>query len=173
MNYIKHYDVNKTFVENLHDCIKLNGLVYDKDYIEIDLGEYIAFCPFVFDILGSFPSFFSHCVTMQKRYFKQYFDVCFYSRHDLKVFFFKKSTKLIKSSYSYDSYETKDLLWEFTCWISMSKYGGEKFYHFHDYLNYQNNSKLDTSSLKEIINTNYEKIKNEFLKTKKYETICH
>ena len=90
--YNASYNNNKTFVENLHDFLKLNKLVKGRHYLEIDCGEYIAFCPFVYEILGSFRGFFPHCVTRERHYFDNYFKHDFYEYHNLKVFFLKKES---------------------------------------------------------------------------------
>ena len=62
--YNETYNREKTFVENLHDFLKLNKLVEGKHYLEIDCEDYIAFCPFIYEIFGSFVGSFNHCVTM-------------------------------------------------------------------------------------------------------------
>ncbi len=163
------FDDNKTFVENLHDCIKENNYKFGKDYIEVDLGEYIAFCPFNFYILNSFRGFFYHCVTLEEKMWNDYFETSFFWWGDLKAFFFKKST-LRKEMLSDD-------MWEFTCWISVrqcrmgqNKHSvtsdlGDNFYLFHDH---RNRMQCNAMS-RELIEKNYDKIVKCFMDSYTYK----
>ena len=168
------FDSNRTFVENLHDCIKENKYVYGKDYIEIDLGEYLAFCPFNFYILKAFPGFFLHCVTIERTHWKNYFDSYFYGLGDLKTFFFKKSTLITTMK--------NDPMWEFTCWLNVrqcritqhtkpdfSPGRGDNFHDFHDRENCMRSEYLYTA--KPIIENNYDKIVRCFMDTDIYKSL--
>ena len=166
------YNVNydKTFVENLHDCIKENGYKFGRDYIEVDLGEYIAFCPFNFSILYSFRGCFPHCVTFAKEHWDNYFKKFFFGWGDLKTFFFKKSTFLREKE--------DDPMWEFTCWISVrqcrvmnGRYSYDKknynFYLFHDSFNMIETKYQDKA--RPIIEDNYDKIVRCFMDSYMYK----
>ena len=172
--YNEYYNEEKTFVENLHDFLKSNKFVNDKHYIEIDCGDYIAFCPFIYEILGSFRGFFRHCVANQKIYFDRYFELEFYGRHNLKVFFIKKDSFFKKD----DKYR------EFTCWLdtnSVPRFSFNKkrkkikepnrlFYLFHD----SNNDCSNPETLnyaKPIIEKNYDKIMDAFINSKIYSKL--
>ncbi len=165
--YNEFYNREKTFVENLHDFLKLNKLVEGEHYLEIDCGDYIAFCPFIYEIFGSFRGFFQHCVTMQRRYFDNYFDTQFYKYHNLKVFFLKKDSFFKRS----DKYH------EFTCWLKsqscydsrITKHEDKVFYNFHDCDNRCGSPYLEYEA--PIIEKNYEKIMNVFINSEVYSKL--
>ena len=164
---------NKTYVENLHDYLTLCKYKKGKDYLEIDLGEYIAFCPFNYYILGCFlRGILRHCVTCELKYWAEYFESHFYNRGNLKTFFFKKSAMP-------NEHISEDIYWEFTCWINVTinwthkfKYSsdGDNFYNFHDC----NNSGLVKETFehaKPIIESNYDKIVTEFINSDVYKNL--
>lgn len=173
--YNQYYDRNKTFVENLHDSIKLRNYKFGKDYIEVDLGEYIAFCPFKFEILAAFDKFFYHCVTIQRHMWDGYFKENFYGWGDLKTFYFKKSS-MITSRVDYE----KDKMWEFTCWLNVRRcritqhtfkdeYTGDNYYLFHDSANYHYE---DTTELAiPIIEASYDKVIECFMNSEVYKNL--
>jgi hypothetical protein len=172
-NFDSYWDLidrSKTYVENLHDYLALCKYERGKDYLEIDLGEYIAFCPFNYYILGCFlRGCLRHCVTFELGYWTDYFKTNFYFCGNLKTFFLKKSTMV-------DGHMSDDSHWEFTCWINVTtayihKYScdGDNFYNFHDY---ENNVSTDTIEYaRPIIENNYDKIVNEFINSVVYKKL--
>jgi hypothetical protein len=166
------YDHKKTFVENLHKIIGLRGYEFGKDYMEVDLGNYIAFCPFKFEILKGFPGLFRHCVTVDKTHWDAYFKSYFYGWGDLKTFFFRKDTNIHKIN---------DVMWEFTCWLNVrqcqigqNKHSldsdlGDNFHNFHNYDNCLM-SKCNRLA-RPIIEDNYDKIVKCFMQTEVYKNL--
>lgn len=167
------YESKKSFVENLHDCLKLRAYKFNEDYIELDLGEYIAFCPFKFEILYNFRGFFRHCVTRNKSLWDSYFNSNYYGYGDLKTFFFKKDATTESIG--------KDRLWEFTCWINVRQtslhmknnikmwMGGNNFYLCHDANNSCTNEVIEYCT--KIIENNYDKIVKCFMNTRRYKIL--
>ena len=173
---IKNYNPNKTFVDNLHDYILSKEYKFGKDYIELDLGEYIAFCPFKYEILAHFGELFHHCVTTFKHHWDDYFRNNFYNWGDLKTFFFRKTDKVNNGDYAYNN-----MMWEFTCWINIrrcsllqrSEYfrhiDGDNFYLFHDATN--SNDKTTMNIARPIIEVNYNKIVECFINNEVYKKL--
>ena len=170
--YNSLYCKEKTFIENLHDCLKLHRYVKGVHYIEIDCGEYICICPFNYNILGRFRGFFNHCVCTNQTHFDGYFKHEFYERRNLKAFFFKKTA-------THESVK-KDSLWEFTCWIyvdTFSKkpeyndiYLNDMFYFLHNSWN-QTNQMVEIKKITPIIAKNYSNIVDTFRNSKKYKEL--
>lgn len=172
----KNYNPNKTFVDNLHDYILFNNYISGKDYIEIDLGEYIAFCPFKYEILAHFGDLFHHCVTTFKYHWDDYFKNNFYNWGDLKTFFFRKTDKVNNGDYAYDN-----IMWEFTCWINIRRCNllqrskhyndidGDNFYLFHNACNHYDEETINIA--KPIIENNYDKIVECFINSEAYKKL--
>lgn len=179
--YNSLYNKEKTFVENLHDCLKLHHYVKGKHYIEIDCGEYICICPFCYGILGRFRGFFKHCVCCNEDFFKKYFNEEFYKYGNLKAFFFKKDFKF-RYSDRY-GYKVDDKYWEFTCWLYVRTRHGEIeriwyddnyinnfFYFFHDSSNRTNSSEI-MKNVSYIIENYYHDICSVFKNSKRYKEL--
>lgn len=171
--FISYWDLcdkNKTFVDNLHDYLNLRKYRDGKDYIEVDLGEYIAFCPFNYYILADFlPGILRHCVTISLYQWNAYFRTHFYKYGNLKTFFFKKSSKPYK-------YPFEDKYWEFTCWLDVTtsytykhKCDGKKFALLHDCNNYTIEETYNYANT--IIENNYDKIITKYINTNVYKTL--
>ena len=169
-----NYDRNKTAVENLHDYIKLNNFVKDRHYLEIDCDDYIAICPFVFELLKHSGIFMPHCVTRSREYFDEYFKSNFYGLHNLKVFFIKKD--FLNNNGGTDPSKIVDK--EFTCWLKTKEglhpvnghlypYEKEPFYYFHGIVN----SSYGLEETKLIIEKYYDRIMGEFMTSKIFKRL--
>ena len=184
------FNYKESFLDNLHRYITVMGFIENKDYIEVDCGDYVAFCPFRFEILNGFNnirkwkithkkggipfwvehrSLFLHCVVNNKGYFRYYYDVQFDKYHNLKVFFLKKDAPM--------KGWRKDYYREFTCWLRIknnksmapSSYDTEHAWHLLDCKNHK------CEKIKEfaepIIEGNYDRIVSYFKSVYKWKKI--
>ena len=176
-------DFKKTVVENLHDFIIFKGFKSGKDFIEVDCGGYIAFCPFKFEVLGEFNlvhiwgddsknicsphrRIFCHCVTCERKYFDEYYNIQFKVYHNLKVFFIDKKL-LTRGCTRRKSHR------EFTCWLKISDnclcpfhYDTKHSRHLLDSKNH--NTKEIKRFAEPIIEKNYDRIVNYFQENYKF-----
>jgi hypothetical protein len=113
-------------IEEVWEYTKRNFKI-GKDYIETETEDYIVFCPFNYcvlsffdDALMRFGSFFrfQHCVCNSFSAFCYWYEKM-YQDGMLKTFFIRKNLDLAKCALEYR--EDKDLLAEFTGWISFSE----------------------------------------------------